>query len=135
MPRAVDAEMAAQKQPKVLLFDIGGVCVSAPPTTALVAAALVVDLDRSCPRSKPSWTMSSASASRPGWVNYSISKTAPDGFWHRLERGDIPLDDRFYEGFDRDLNDPVRWRAFCKAQQSKKQAGLQPPGDAPRCPG
>ncbi|KAI0179353.1 HAD-like protein [Hypoxylon sp. FL1284] len=55
----------------------------------------------------------------PGWVNHSISKTAPNGFWHQLERGEIPLDDAFYAGFNEDLHDPVRWEAFYKSQQSR----------------
>lgn len=55
----------------------------------------------------------------PGWVNYSISKTAPDGFWHRLECGKIPMDAAYFAGFNRDLHDPVRWEAFYKAQRAK----------------
>lgn len=55
----------------------------------------------------------------PGWVNFSISKTSPDGFWHRLEMGQIPLDDDFYRGFSKDLHNPDLWKAFYKAQRSK----------------
>ncbi|KAK7754850.1 hypothetical protein SLS62_003164 [Diatrype stigma] len=55
----------------------------------------------------------------PGWINYSISKTAPNGFWHKLERGEIPLGDGFYSGFNDDLHDSARWEAFYKLQQSK----------------
>jgi FMN phosphatase YigB (HAD superfamily) len=55
----------------------------------------------------------------PGWVNYSISKTAPNGFWHKLERGEIPMDDAFFAGFHRDLHDPARWEAFYRAQQAR----------------
>lgn len=53
-----------------------------------------------------------------GWINYSISKTAPDGFWHRLETGSIPLNDAFYEGFSRDLSNPELWAAFYTAQRA-----------------
>ncbi len=28
------------------------------------------------------------------------------------------MDDDFYAGFNRDLHDPVRWRAFCRVQQA-----------------
>ncbi|OTB15035.1 hypothetical protein K445DRAFT_318408 [Daldinia sp. EC12] len=91
--------MVAHKQPKVLLFDIGGVCVISP-----FQSILDYELSLGIP---------------PGWINYSISKTAPNGFWHRLERGEILLDDAFYAGFNQDLHDPTRWAAFCKAQQSK----------------
>lgn len=54
-----------------------------------------------------------------GWVNYSISKTAPDGFWHRLETGRIPLNDAFYVGFSKDLSNPKLWESFYSDQRSK----------------
>ncbi|KAI1778063.1 HAD-like protein [Hypoxylon cercidicola] len=86
-------------QPKVLLFDIGGVCVISP-----FQSILNYELSLGVP---------------PGWINHSISKTAPNGFWHRLERGEIPLDNAFYAGFNEDLHDSIRWEAFYKAQQLK----------------
>ncbi|KAI1765165.1 HAD-like protein [Hypoxylon sp. FL1150] len=89
----------ATHQPKVLLFDIGGVCVISP-FQSILDYELILNIP-------------------PGWINHSISRTAPDGFWHKLERGEIPLDDAFYEGFNKDLHDPVRWEAFYKAQQLK----------------
>lgn len=91
--------MAHPRQPKVLLFDIGGVCVVSP-----FQSILDYELSLGIP---------------PGWVNYSISKTAPDGFWHRLETGKIPMDAEFFAGFNRDLHDPVRWEAFYKVQRAK----------------
>lgn len=93
------SKMAGMKHPKVFLFDIGGVVVVSP-----FQAILDYELSLGIP---------------PGWVNYSISKTAPAGFWHRLERGDIPMDDAFFEGFKQDLHDPVKWEAFYKTQQGK----------------
>ncbi|CAK7270490.1 hypothetical protein SEPCBS57363_004127 [Sporothrix epigloea] len=92
--------MVEQKQPKVILFDIGGVCVVSP-----FQAILDYELSLGIP---------------PGWVNYSISQTAPNGFWHKLERGSIPMDAIFFAGFTRDLNDKVRWRAFYKAAYQRK---------------
>lgn len=53
-----------------------------------------------------------------GWINYSISKTAPDGFWHRLETGSIPLNDAFYQGFSKDLSKPNLWVAFYRSKQA-----------------
>ncbi|KAH9906852.1 HAD-like domain-containing protein [Xylariomycetidae sp. FL2044] len=94
--------MKAQPAPKVLLFDIGGVCVVSP-----FQSILDYELSLGVP---------------PGWINYSISKTAPNGFWHRLERGEIPLDDAFYAGFDADLHDPARWTAFYAQQRAKVSA-------------
>ncbi|CAM1501049.1 Fc.00g102110.m01.CDS01 [Cosmosporella sp. VM-42] len=91
--------MSDRKQPKVLLFDIGGVCVKSP-----FQAILDYELSLGIP---------------PGWVNYSISKTAPNGFWHRLEKGEVPMDNTFFNGFSQDLHNPERWEAFYKQHQTK----------------
>lgn len=55
----------------------------------------------------------------PGYVNYCISKTKPDGFWHRLERGDMLMDAEWFKGFTADLNNPALWESFYKAQRGK----------------
>ncbi|KAK7429622.1 hypothetical protein QQZ08_003817 [Neonectria magnoliae] len=91
--------MSDKKKPKVLLFDIGGVCVKSP-----FQAILDYELSRGIP---------------PGWINYSISKTSPNGYWHHLERGDIPMDDSFFEGFSEDLHNTTRWEAFYKQEWTK----------------
>jgi FMN phosphatase YigB (HAD superfamily) len=65
----------------------------------------------------------------PGWVNYSISKTSPNGAWHKLERGEILMDAEFFKGFNRDLHDSQRWKDFW-TQSMKKQnleVGTIPP--------
>ncbi|KFH46853.1 Acyl-CoA dehydrogenase family member-like protein [Hapsidospora chrysogenum ATCC 11550] len=95
----VDAEMSAEKQPKVLLFDIGGVCVKSP-----FQAILDYELSLGIP---------------PGWINYSISKTAPNGFWHKLERGEIPMDSNYFRGFNEDLHHAGRWQEFYRREQGK----------------
>ena len=115
----VDTEMSAVKQPKVLLFDIGGVCVSHWSflhtssgsqflTSRQVVSPFQAILDYELSLGIP-----------PGWVNYSISKTAPDGFWHKLERGFIPMDAAFFRGFNDDLHSTSRWQDFYKREQSK----------------
>lgn len=91
--------MAASKQPTVILFDIGGVCVRSP-----LQAILDYEVKLGIP---------------PGWVNYSISKTAPNGYWHRLERGELVANDAFYRGFTEDLHHPGRWRDFYLREASK----------------
>ncbi|TDZ35182.1 Acyl-CoA dehydrogenase family member 10 [Colletotrichum spinosum] len=91
--------MSGSKQPKVLLFDIGGVCVVSP-----FQSILDYELSLDIP---------------PGWVNYSISKTSPTGFWHRLETGSIAMDTAFFEGFGKDLNDQGRWETFYTLQREK----------------
>ncbi|PFH57286.1 hypothetical protein XA68_15256 [Ophiocordyceps unilateralis] len=85
--------------PKVLLFDIGGVCVASP-----FQAILDYETSLGIP---------------PGWVNYSISQSSPNGFWHRLERGEIPLDAVFFDGFNKNLHDPVLWKNFYERERAK----------------
>ena len=109
----------AQKRPKVILFDIGGVCVctldlnftvifsKGKTNTSQVVSPFQAILDYELSLGIP-----------PGWVNYSISRTAPSGFWHRLETGSIPMDAAFFAGFNADLHDPDRWAAFYTAQQA-----------------
>jgi hypothetical protein len=48
----------------------------------------------------------------PGWVNNCISKTKPNGFWHRLERGEILMDSAWFRGFTSDLHNPSLWADF-----------------------
>ncbi|KXG49060.1 HAD-superfamily hydrolase, subfamily IA, variant 3 [Penicillium griseofulvum] len=92
--------MAEIKRPIGLLFDIGGVCVVSP-----FQAILDYELAQNIP---------------PGWVNFSISRTAPNGSWHKLERGDIKMDANFFAGFNADLRDPELWKQFHQQLQKKK---------------
>ncbi|KAF4973381.1 hypothetical protein FZEAL_9339 [Fusarium zealandicum] len=101
----------SEVNPKVLLFDIGGVCVVSP-----FQAILNYELSLGIP---------------PGWVNYSISRTAPSGHWHRLERGEMPMDDAFFDGFSQDLHDASRWEAFYQREQNRNP---ELPSDTPPVP-
>ncbi|KYG41880.1 hypothetical protein M433DRAFT_74954 [Acidomyces richmondensis BFW] len=83
---------AVERRPRVLLFDIGGVCVVSP-----FQAILDYEKRLGIP---------------PGWVNYSISATNPHGAWQQLERGEVPLDDNWFKAFKKDLSDEDRWRIF-----------------------
>jgi len=84
--------MPDQKTPKGLLFDIGGVCVLSP-----FQAILDYEKDHGIPS---------------GWINYAISRTAPNGHWHRLERGEIKMDADFFSGFNADLCDEALWKQY-----------------------
>ncbi|RMY29733.1 hypothetical protein D0866_08489 [Hortaea werneckii] len=89
-------------RPRVLLFDIGGVCVVSP-----FQAILDYEKSKGIP---------------PGWVNYSISATNPNGAWQKIERGDILLDADFFREFKADLQDEKRWRTYyAKYLASKRQ--------------
>ncbi|KAF2150246.1 HAD-like protein [Myriangium duriaei CBS 260.36] len=78
--------------PKVILFDIGGVCVISP-----MSAIASYERNHSIP---------------PGYINTAISSTSPNGSWQRLERGEIPLDASFFSSFQRDLRNPDLWRRY-----------------------
>ncbi|KAL5606082.1 hypothetical protein BROUX41_006148 [Berkeleyomyces rouxiae] len=84
--------------PKLILFDIGGVCVLSP-----LQVILDYELSLGIPR---------------GWINTAISRSGPNGFWHRLERGEIPMDDAFFHGFSQDLHNAGHWASFCQRAQA-----------------
>ncbi|KAH8687958.1 putative epoxide hydrolase [Tricladium varicosporioides] len=109
---SVDAVMASEKQPKVLLFDIGGVCVVSP-----FQAILNYEISQNIP---------------PGWINHSISRTSPHGFWHRLERGEILLDSSYFRGFNSDLHDYTLWSSFYTTKARKENPSL--PAEVPPVP-
>lgn len=96
---SVEAIMAPKRQPKVLVFDIGGVCVVSP-----FQAILDYELSKGIP---------------PGWVNNCISKTKPNGWWHRLERGEIPMNAEYFRGFNSDLHNAQLWEQFYASQREK----------------
>ena len=47
-----------------------------------------------------------------GWVNYAISRSAPNGYWQRLERGEIKMDAAYFKGFHADLVNADLWKEF-----------------------
>ncbi|MCJ1314538.1 hypothetical protein MMC25_008220 [Agyrium rufum] len=87
--------------PKALFFDIGGVCVSSP-----FQGILEFEKDNRI---------------AIGWINYAISRAAPNGAWHRLERGELQVNDEFYEAFSTDLQNPNAWREFHSGKRSNKK--------------
>lgn len=48
-----------------------------------------------------------------GYINYAIVQSFPNGAWGQIERGEIPLDDKFYETFTSDLSNPSIWTEYC----------------------
>lgn len=134
---AID-EMTASPQPKVLLFDIGGVCVShnslslshhetprvLTPRKKKVISPFQTILDYEISLSIP-----------PGWINYSISRAAPHGAWHKLERGDIPMDANFFASFNADLHRPDNWEAFYAREAAKNPSLPLPVPPLPKLDG
>ncbi|OJD26198.1 hypothetical protein ACJ73_02429 [Blastomyces percursus] len=93
--------MAGNKRPKGLLFDVGGVCVVSP-----FQAILDYEIANNIPI---------------GWINYSIQHTSPDGAWHKVERGEVTLDEIFFQEFNSDFQHQHLWKAFHALQQSKNK--------------
>jgi beta-phosphoglucomutase-like phosphatase (HAD superfamily) len=54
-------------------------------------------------------------------VNFAISRSAPNGYWHRLERGEIELNEEFFRGFSGDLHNENAWGAFQQRPQGGKK--------------
>lgn len=94
--------MSSPPPPKALLFDIGGVCVLSP-----FRAILDYEHSKSIP---------------PGWVNFAISASKPDGYWHRLERGELVLGPEFFDGFRKDLTNGKLWRQHCVRSKKRRAA-------------
>lgn len=110
----------ANEYPLVLLFDIGGVCVVSP-----FQAILDYEKRNSIPL---------------GYINHSISASAPNGAWQKLERGDILLDAGFFSHFKSDLQNESRWREYYarslakQKNQSKAQAAEEAAYQVPGVP-
>ena len=118
--------MAEHTKPLGLLFDIGGVCVSAWLSKAikLPSAALLFNTNQFVQVLSPFQAILDYEISHkitPGWVNFSISRTAPNGSWHKLERGEINLDAKFFSGFTNDLRNPVLWEKFHEYLKLKRK--------------
>ena len=88
-------------RPLVLLFDIGGVCVVSP-------FQAILDYEK-------------AHGIPPGWVNWSISQTNPNGAWQKLERGEVKLNHEFYSEWKKDLSDEKRWRVYYAQHLAKER--------------
>ncbi|KAF2418480.1 putative epoxide hydrolase [Tothia fuscella] len=48
----------------------------------------------------------------PGYINHTISSTAPNGSWQKAERGELSLGDPWFESFGSELQNPERWKAY-----------------------
>ncbi|KAF2087502.1 epoxide hydrolase, partial [Saccharata proteae CBS 121410] len=101
------------RRPKVILFDIGGVVVQSP-------FQAILDYER-------------AHAIPTGYINHAISASAPNGSWQRLERGQIPLDDAFFDAFRADLCKADVWESYCrKNAAADTDTALQSPPPPPQ---
>ena len=97
-------------KPKVLLFDIGGVCVVSP-----FKAILEYEQRKNIPT---------------GYINYSIRELTPNGAWHKLERGEIPNDAAYMRMFKSDIERPDVWAKFNREKLGKQEAPPVPDVDA-----
>ncbi|KAL8657251.1 MAG: hypothetical protein Q9226_002107 [Calogaya cf. arnoldii] len=93
--------MAKSKSPKAILFDIGGVCVLSP-----LEAIATYENKNSIPSN---------------WINYAISRSAPNGSWQKLERGEIKMDEEFFRSFNGDLRNEKLWKEFHESFRNSKK--------------
>ncbi|KAL8808659.1 MAG: hypothetical protein Q9223_003826 [Gallowayella weberi] len=93
--------MTPSKDIKAIIFDIGGVCVLSP-----LEAITTYENKNGIPSD---------------WINYAISRSAPNGFWQRLERGEIGIDQDFFHGFNADLRDQELWKEYHTSFRSSKK--------------
>ena len=93
---------AMTSKPKVLLFDIGGVCVVSP-----FKAILEYEQQHNIPT---------------GYINYSIRELTPHGAWHKLERGDIANDSTFMRMWKSDIERSDVWAKFNREKLGKQKA-------------
>ena len=68
---------------KAVIFDLGGVVLGSP-LHAIAAFERELGIAE-------------------GFVNRHVAGSAPDGAWHRLERGELRLGEEFFQAFDREL--------------------------------
>ncbi|KAL8676203.1 MAG: hypothetical protein Q9186_007257 [Xanthomendoza sp. 1 TL-2023] len=93
--------MTTSKNTKAILFDIGGVCVLSP-----LEAIATYENQNNIPSD---------------WINYAISRGAPNGFWQRLERGEIEMDKEFFHGFNADLRNEELWQEYHTSFRNSKK--------------
>lgn len=68
-------------------------------------------------------------------MNYSISRSAPNGSWQKLERGESKLDAGFFAGFTSDLQNPVLWEKFQEYLKLKNKSTAATSTAMPRVDG
>jgi len=105
--------MPPTPEPKAILFDLGGVCVPSP-------FQAILDFERS--QNIP-----------VGWVNHAIQGKTPNGSWHCIERGDVPLDEDWFAWFKRDLEDPALWKGFHVKMNGGERPALPVPNIDAEC--
>ncbi|KAF2278787.1 HAD-like protein [Westerdykella ornata] len=112
--------MTPKNPPKAILFDIGGVCVVSP-----FQAILNYERENHIP---------------VGWINFAIQKGPHDtGAWQLIERGEVELNDEWFEKFRAQLSVREHWVEFVERERAKgkgRELGIGEVGEAvPEVPG
>lgn len=105
--------MPPSSAPKVLIFDIGGVCVVSP-----FQAILDYEKSHDIP---------------VGYINSAISFSKPNGSWQKLERGEVPLDAAWFAAWKNDVLNPAAWKAF-HSKNSRQISSPENQGPLQRLP-
>ena len=64
-----------------------------------------------------------------GYINFTIRELTPNGSWHKAERGELPLDDKWFRQFKADIERPDMWRKF-----HADRLGIKDPSKLPSVP-
>jgi len=62
-----------------------------------------------------------------GYINYSIRELTPSGAWHKLERGEVPLDAAWFHAFKTDIERPDVWAKFHREKLGRTNSSDIPP--------
>ena len=73
---------------RAVIFDLGGVVLGSP-----LHAIAAFEEEHGIPA---------------GFINHHVAGSAPDGAWHRLERGEVGVGEEFFRLFDRELQQAGR---------------------------
>ncbi len=102
--------MSHSPKPKVLLFDIGGVCVVSP-----FKAILEYEQRHGIP---------------VGYINFSIRELTPNGAWHKLERGEMKNNAEYMRLFKADCQRSDLWEKFHRTKLKSTNVPPVPDIDA-----
>ncbi|PQE25682.1 epoxide hydrolase protein [Rutstroemia sp. NJR-2017a BBW] len=133
----IESIMASIKQPKVILFDIGGVCVdladscfpgvvktSRASTPPIMHAIQYQHAQFKQLLESPQMNASKTHTTCFLHLSYSPLTLPPR---HRLERGELELNASWFRGFTSDLHNPSFWTDFYNSVRAKHSLPAEVP--------
>lgn len=111
--------------PKAILFDIGGVCVCTPLRSMLYHTSLTITAYQVISPFQAILDYERENGIPIGYINYAIQKGPADtGAWQLIERGEVELNDLWFQNFEAQLSRPEVWREYwAKARAAHNGSG------------